>query len=340
MTDENNGLLAPVWEAIRTLQADQADIERELAEAGRVLQLGPGLRLHGDAKQRAAYFGALAQAQAAYAPIERTRTVEVVPREGRAYTFDYAPLEEVISATRPALTAAGLAYSSYIADGEKGPELHTLLSHVDGGFVHMVEALPHVEKPQQMGSALTYHRRYQYQCLTGTSPEYDDDGNEASGNKVQGMQQRNRQPPAPAPRSAPAPAATKPATTRTAPTQAARPASAPPPAATPPKPAPVPAPAEEPPPPRDEDAPTNDPTEILPDKSPEPEQPDPGLAEASQEQANIIRDLCLRALRWDRNKLNAFIADRITPGRVFTELTFAEAAALIPMLEKQAASNA
>lgn len=351
MTDENHTLQpAYLLQAIRALEerlgaaeSDLIDVQREEAPAA-ALQLGPGLRLHGDAKQRAAYFAALAQAQAAYAPIERTRTVKVQPRDKAPYEFDYAPLEEVISATRPALTAAGLAYSSYIANGEQGPELHTLLSHVEGGFMHMVEALPSVEKPQEMGSALTYHRRYQYQCLTGTSPEYDDDGNAASGNQVQGMQQRNRQPPAPAPKQQAAPAAAKPVADHKArhdapkpaapaPAQATRPASVPPPAATPPKAPEPPAPAEEPPPPRDEDS--HMPVDVVDvghqdmtggaDRSAEP---------AAQDQVDEIIKQAKR-LRWDRLILNKYIADRIDPAKTHTTLTFADAAALIPMLEKQ-----
>lgn len=161
------------------------------------LRLGT-LSIYGD---RSRLFGALARAQANFAPIKRSRTVKVRSDKGD-YTFDYAPLEEVIEATRPALAAEGLAVPAFLADaGEPGEaDLHTLLTHESGACIHVVERLPAVGKAQERGSQVTYRRRYQYQCVTGTSPEFDDDGNAADGNKVEGMQQKDqprRQAPAP-----------------------------------------------------------------------------------------------------------------------------------------------
>jgi hypothetical protein len=164
------------------------------------------LSIYGD---RSKLFAALAKAQAGYAPIKRTRTVQVRSDKGN-YTFDYAPLEEVISATLPSLNAQGLAWFSALADGEgEDADLHTMLTHESGAFIHVTERLPPVSKAQERGSQVTYRRRYQYQCVTGTSPEVDDDGNAADGNKVEGVTQRQaprREPPAPAAKPAPPPA--------------------------------------------------------------------------------------------------------------------------------------
>lgn len=154
------------------------------------------LQIHGD---RAALFAALARAQAGYQPIPRSRTVKVKSDKGE-YTFDYAPLEEVLTATLPSLNANGLALMSVMGDPEgedAETELHTLLTHESGAFLHTVERLPSVGKAQERGSQVTYRRRYQTGCLTGTSPEFDDDGNQADGNKVQGMTQKRREPPPP-----------------------------------------------------------------------------------------------------------------------------------------------
>lgn len=296
-----------------------------------VLRLGERISLHGTLAQRIAFFAALAKAQAAYEPIARTRNVEVKSDKG-SYTFDYAPLEEVLSATMPALNANGIAWLCVPTEGE----LHTILTHAEGAMLHSVEPLPAFDSPQRYGSALTYRRRYGYQCLTGTAPEYDDDGNEASGNKVQAMTQRNRQPPAPskappvnyreAAERAQAASAQRAAT---APAPATRPASVPPPAQRPPKSVPPPASAEEPP---------TDATMAAMDRAYAAEErgeaPEADSRPASQDQADEVVRLA-QGLKWDRKTLNSFIADRITPGRVYTELTYAEAAALIPMLAKQ-----
>lgn len=166
------------------------------------------LEIYGD---RAALFSALAKAQAKYAPIKRTRTVKVKSDRGD-YTFDYAPLEEVISATLPALNSEGLACLSFRADAEPGvADLHTLLTHESGAFFHVLEKLStmgvdrqgnsYALKEQEFGSKLTYRRRYQYGCLTGSSPEVDDDGNAADGNEAAPIpkprQEPRRTPPEP-----------------------------------------------------------------------------------------------------------------------------------------------
>jgi hypothetical protein len=181
------------------------------------------LRIQGD---RAALFKALAKAQGEYKPISRSRKVKVKTRTGDEYTFDYAPLEEVISSTLPALNANGIGWICLRADGEPGvADLHTMLTHESGAFMHVVEKLSTMAvnqdgseypmKQQEFGSQLTYRRRYQYQCLAGCSPEYDDDGNKADGNEAvpaARRQEQRREPPAPKPRQ-----------------EAAKPASQPPP---------------------------------------------------------------------------------------------------------------
>ena len=179
------------------------DIAQETPTGEPVLRLGT-LTIFGD---RSKLFGALAKAQAKFAPIKRTRTVKVRSEKGN-YDFDYAPLEEVIAATLPALNSEGLAWTSMTADreGSEDVDLHTLLTHESGAFVHVCEILPPVHKAQERGSQLTYKRRYQYQCLTGSSPEVDDDGNAADGNKVEAMADRKRREPPPVqPKPAPKP---------------------------------------------------------------------------------------------------------------------------------------
>lgn len=168
------------------------------------------LTIEGD---RAKLFEALAKAQANYRPIKRTRTVKVKSERGD-YTFDYAPLEEVIDATLPALNEQGIAWVSFRADTEPGAaDLHTLLTHSSGAFMHVLEKVPtnavgrdgnaYPMKDQEFGSKLTYRRRYQYQCLTGSSAEFDDDGNASDGNRVEAVTQKpQRTPPAP-PQKAP-----------------------------------------------------------------------------------------------------------------------------------------
>jgi len=113
------------------------------------------------------------------------------------FQSDYAPLEDVTAKampllgkhglslmTRPTLTADGkfvLAYSLLHASGERE----------DGDY-----PLPDRGKPQELGSALTYARRYILCAVTGIAPAgEDDDGKEASKAKPAPKQQPRQRPP-------------------------------------------------------------------------------------------------------------------------------------------------
>lgn len=132
---------------------------------------------------------ALAKAQSAFEPIERTRTVTVRSDKGN-YTFAYAPLDVVLAATMPALTANGLSLTSLIVRG--GRALRTLLLHESGEFLAVEMEMPETQGPQKFGSALTYLRRYSIVALLGVASEEDDDGNAAEGNNIERSQERPR----------------------------------------------------------------------------------------------------------------------------------------------------
>lgn len=133
---------------------------------------------------------ALAKAQAEFKPIERTKVVTVKTDKG-AYTFAYAPLDVVLAATLPALNANGLTLTSLVLGG-KPHRVRTLMLHTSGQFLAIELELPAEAsaRPQSLGSALTYYRRYSITCLLCVAAEEDDDGNEAQGNQVTAMQTR------------------------------------------------------------------------------------------------------------------------------------------------------
>ena len=174
-----------------------------------VIKLGAKLTFYGTPDQRAAYCAALAKAQGEYLPLKRTRSVAVQLPGGGSYTFDYAPLEEVIAGTRPALSAHGLAYSSWSEDAanpdDNGEFLHTMLTHAGGAMMHSIEYVRPTAKEQERGGIRTFKIRYQYQSVVGVAAEFDDDANAADGNTLKGMKDK-----APAARPAPAPQAPAP----------------------------------------------------------------------------------------------------------------------------------
>ena len=95
----------------------------------------------------------------------------------------YATLDAVIDAARPSFDAHGIAVLEYT---ERTASLETVqalrLVHTESGET-LDSAIPLIVKdqsnPQQVGSAITYCRRYLWTSAAGLAPE-DDDGNAAA----------------------------------------------------------------------------------------------------------------------------------------------------------------
>ena len=121
---------------------------------------------------------ALAKAQLSFPPITRDKHVTVRTKDGKSYSFDYAPLEAILSATRGPLCDNGLALVQILDDGS----LVTRLIHESGASLTGRVDLPAIAEIQAFGSAITYLRRYAIQAVLGIAAEDDDDGNRADGN--------------------------------------------------------------------------------------------------------------------------------------------------------------
>jgi hypothetical protein len=88
----------------------------------------------------------------------------------------YADLAAVREATIKHLNANGLSIIQLVGEG---PCLHTRLMHASGEWIESIYPLPGAAKPQELGSALTYARRYSWASICGIAAEDDDDGNAA-----------------------------------------------------------------------------------------------------------------------------------------------------------------
>lgn len=89
----------------------------------------------------------------------------------------YASLGAIIEDTREPLSKNGLSYAQF-PSGEYG--LETILMHTSGEWIKAkYDMKPVDQKPQSLGSALTYQRRYALCAILGLQVE-DDDANEAS----------------------------------------------------------------------------------------------------------------------------------------------------------------
>lgn len=104
----------------------------------------------------------------------------------------YADLASIRDATIPHLSANGLAiYHATVPIVNGGGALQwtmraTLVHGPSGQFITSDFPLPNTfDKPQVMGSAITYARRYTWAALCGIAAEEDDDANLATGNEAQ-----------------------------------------------------------------------------------------------------------------------------------------------------------
>lgn len=126
---------------------------------------------------------ALAKAQGAFTTIAKTRTVKVRTKNRATgefsgeYEYSYAELDAVIAATRPALSANGLAaVQSVKSDGKKVRIVTELLHESGQRLILGVLDLDGDGTPQGMGSVITYGRRYSLAAALCVAAESDDDG--------------------------------------------------------------------------------------------------------------------------------------------------------------------
>lgn len=104
----------------------------------------------------------------------------------------YADLAEIRDTVMPVLAKHGLAVVQFTQVGSTGFFLVTRLLHESGEFLDSRYPLPEdVTKPQAMGSAITYARRYMLAAICGITAEEDDDGNSAQNTNGGGSPARS-----------------------------------------------------------------------------------------------------------------------------------------------------
>jgi hypothetical protein len=137
---------------------------------------------------RAAFFRAKAEFQKRCPPITKSKTARITSRTGASYSYNYAPLDEIIAKVDPLLSELGFSKSWKQRPEKDGVSANCVLSHEMGheeesGFITMPygAADGRMNPAQLVGSALTYARRYSLLAILGLAPEDDDDA-QGSGN--------------------------------------------------------------------------------------------------------------------------------------------------------------
>lgn len=128
----------------------------------------------------------LADFQAACPPIGKNRTAEITTKSGGKYSYQYAPLDEIVRIVKPLLMARGFSYgwdSRVEGEGQNQRLVCTCtLRHVNGHSETSSFTLPtdnpSAMSPQQKyGAALTFAQRYTLVSALGlNTTEEDSDG--------------------------------------------------------------------------------------------------------------------------------------------------------------------
>jgi hypothetical protein len=130
---------------------------------------------------------ALARVQAALPHVGKDKTAQVRSEKG-SYSYRYADLADIAQAIHPLLSAEGLAWTAKPTLDTDGRFVlaYSLLHGPSGEREDGTYPLPDPTRstPQQIGSAITYGRRYCLTAVTGVAVDDDDDGQAAAGTRA------------------------------------------------------------------------------------------------------------------------------------------------------------
>lgn len=122
---------------------------------------------------------ALVLVQIALPRVTKTHTADVPTKSGGSYSYTYADLADVTDALLPLLNSQGIAWTCLPRQTPNGYELVGTLLHESGESIE--GSLPlWGRQAQELGSSITYARRYLLGCMTGVVTEDDDDGRRAA----------------------------------------------------------------------------------------------------------------------------------------------------------------
>lgn len=106
----------------------------------------------------------------------------VVPKRGKNPHFrsSYATLDDMLEAVRPVLAECNLAVVMQPVNEGELVGVKTILVHASGQFISsQITMRPSKAGPQEVGSMLTYLKRYSLGAVCGISTDEDDDANAA-----------------------------------------------------------------------------------------------------------------------------------------------------------------
>lgn len=139
---------------------------------------------------------ALAAFQAELPTITKGNRASVETKAGGTYSYEYADLSDISPVVLPLLGRQGLSWSCRPTMQGDNFVLVYSLTHSSGDSIMGDYPLPDpdVNTPQQIGSAITYARRYALCSVTGVAPGGDDDDAKVTADVPAGKSRAKRAP--------------------------------------------------------------------------------------------------------------------------------------------------
>lgn len=121
---------------------------------------------------------ALVAASAELSGVSKGREASIPTKSGGSYAYRYAALEDVLDTVRPVLAKHGLTITQTASNrSEEFLTISTSILHRSGQYIVFEPlALPNGRTAQEIGSAITYGRRYHLLACLNLAASDDDDG--------------------------------------------------------------------------------------------------------------------------------------------------------------------
>jgi hypothetical protein len=118
---------------------------------------------------------ALSKFQGAIESVAKNKTAKM-----GSYSYSYADLTCIWDAIRQPLMTNGLAISQSFHESPDKGYITTILMHTSGQWIKSTLSLADHQKIQELGSEITYLRRYEITSILGICADEDDDGEKAN----------------------------------------------------------------------------------------------------------------------------------------------------------------
>ena len=159
-------------------------LEMALAKGADVTELGPLMDLYerwekGEARK--AFYDAMANFKAIMPPIAKGKQVDYASKKGGRVKYKHATLDAIAEAIRSPMERCGLSYRFETESIDHGLTVTCIVTHRDGHSEQTKMSAPADDSGgknyiQQLGSTMTYMRRYTLEGVLGLSTTDDTDG--------------------------------------------------------------------------------------------------------------------------------------------------------------------